>query len=102
MAYGRADVARDAILLVGEDAEAGEAGVDVHERGERAGEAAPNPAAEPEIPADADDAGQKNIDDVIVVELHAEEVPTGEESMIEIRHLLPEPRVRQAPAQDAK
>src|SRR5215468_1894683 len=54
----RADVARDAFLLVGENAKARETRVDVHERGERASEAAPDAAAEPEVTAHADDAGQ--------------------------------------------
>ena len=68
----RADVAGDALLLVGEDAEPREARVDVHERRERAGEAAPDAAGEPEVEAHADDAGEEDVDHVVVVQLDAE------------------------------
>src|SRR5437870_5055412 len=63
-----AHVARDALLLVGEDPEIREARIDVHERGERAGEAAPHAPREPEVHADTDDAGEEDVDDVVIVE----------------------------------
>src|SRR5450432_96466 len=43
----RANIARDAFLFLGEDAEFSETRIDVHQRGQRAGEAAPDAAAEP-------------------------------------------------------
>ena len=42
----------------GENAVAGEARVDVHQRRERAGEPAPDAAAEPEVESDPEDAAQ--------------------------------------------
>ena len=48
-----------------------EARVDVHQRGERAGEAAPDAAAEVEVQADADDAGETDVDDPVVVQSEA-------------------------------
>ena len=49
MADARADVARDALFLLRKNPVAREARVDVHERRERTGEAAPDASAEPEV-----------------------------------------------------
>lgn len=68
MADGGADVAGDAFFFFCEDTEAGEAGVDVHEGGEWACEAAPDAAGEVEVDAIADGAGEPEIDDVFVGE----------------------------------
>src|SRR5262245_15227098 len=61
VAHGRADIARNALLLLGEDAEAREPRDDVHPRRERAGEAAPGAPAEPEIRTVAEDAGEEHV-----------------------------------------
>ncbi len=63
----------------GEDPELREARVDVHQRGERAGEAAPHAAGEPEVHPHADDAGEEDVDDVVVVELEAERMTSRRE-----------------------
>jgi hypothetical protein len=70
VADGGADVARDALRLLGEDPETRESRVDVHERGERASEPAPHAAREPEIETDADDPGQEDVHDPVVVGLN--------------------------------
>ena len=62
-----ADVAGDAFILIRENSKAGEAGVDVHQRGERTGEPAPDSAGEMEVEGDAEDAGQPKIDEVGIV-----------------------------------
>ena len=84
MADGRADVAGDALFLFRKNPVTREARVDVHERGERAGEAAPDASAEPEIRGDADDPREAEIDDVVVIELEAGEGPAAEESAGEL------------------
>src|ERR1043166_2473435 len=61
MADRCADVARNAFRFFGENSEARKSRVDVHERGERAKETAPNAARIFEIKADADDAAEENI-----------------------------------------
>src|SRR5262249_22079522 len=68
MADARADVARDALLLLRQNAEAAEPRVHVHERRERAREAAPHAAAEPEVEPESDDPAEKNVDRPRVVQ----------------------------------
>ena len=67
MADAGADVAGDALFLFRKNPVAREARVDVHERGERAREAAPHAPAKPEIGGDSHDAGEPEIDQVGIV-----------------------------------
>ena len=56
MAIGGASVARYTFGLVGKDAELREARINIHECGQRTEESAPNPAAEVEVQAHAENA----------------------------------------------
>ena len=58
MADTGADITRDALRFLRENAEPREPRVNVHQRRQRAGEAAPDSAGEVEVEPDADDAGQ--------------------------------------------
>src|SRR5262245_41635405 len=98
VAHRRAHVAADALLLVGEDAETGEARVDVHERRQRAGEATPDAPGEPEVEADADDAGEEHVDDVVVV---VDRVAV-EGGVVDLADGVAERRLRPGPAHDAR
>ena len=69
MANARAHVATDALGLLGDDAELAEAGIDIHERRQRAGKAAPDAAGKPEVERYAEDAGPEQIDRPDVVEV---------------------------------
>src|SRR2546430_9488787 len=61
-----AHVARDALLLVRHDREAAEPRADVHERGKRTQEAAPDAPGEPEIEPVADHARQEHVHEPLV------------------------------------
>src|SRR5439155_4750952 len=68
VADGGADVAGDALFLLGKNAEAAEARVDVHQRRQRAEEAAPHAAGEVEVETVADRAGEEEVDEPGIVE----------------------------------
>ncbi len=102
MTHRRADVARDAFLLVWEDAVFRESRVDVHQRRERAGEPAPHAPSEPEITSQAYDPCQENVHDVVVVELHAEERPAAEQAVIPACGPDAQRRLRPSPGDDAQ
>src|SRR4030095_14160110 len=57
-----ADVARNALVFIGEYSVTRKTRVNVHECGKRAGEAAPNPTAEPKVEPNAENAGHEDID----------------------------------------
>jgi len=76
MADRSADITRNALLLIGEDAVFGETRVDMHQRGKRTGEPAPDTPTEPKIKPNPDNSREKNIDDVIVIELYAKHGPS--------------------------
>src|SRR5438876_7397114 len=67
MARRCARVARDAARLLGNDREATEARVHVHERRERTEEATPDAAREPEVESVAENAAEEDVDRPLVV-----------------------------------
>src|SRR2546421_12694964 len=67
MADRSANVAGNAFRFLGENPKARKACIDMHERGERTKETAPDPARVFEIKTDANDATEKDIDHPFVV-----------------------------------
>src|SRR5262249_11868988 len=86
VADGRAYVAGDALGFFREDAESRETSVDVHESRERASEATPDAAAQPEIAAHSHDPGEEQVDHVVVAERDRPDRPGLEQPPIEARN----------------
>src|SRR5436190_14189396 len=68
-----ADVARNAFRFLRENPEPGKPRIDVHERGKRTEESAPDAAGVFKIKADADDAAEENIDVPFVDEIGSQQ-----------------------------
>ncbi len=68
MTDGRADVARDALRLFGEDAEARKSRVHVHERRQRTSETTPDPSAEPKVKSYTDDAAEEDVHGKVITQ----------------------------------
>ena len=75
MANGSANVAGNALRLLGENSESRETGIDVHQGSQWTRKAAPHPATEPEIHTDSDDSGHENIDNMVIIELNSKDGP---------------------------
>src|SRR5206468_6254912 len=84
-----------------EDPEPREPRVDVHERRERTREPAPHAAREPEVRSDADDPGEEDVDEVVVVEADSENGPVREEPVVELLRGVADRRTGPAPRDHA-
>jgi hypothetical protein len=77
-----ADIAGNAFHLLREDAKSRESCIDVHQGSERTCKATPNPSAKPKIAAYPNDACQKHVHEVVIIELDPQKGPAGQQTVV--------------------